>query len=345
MSDTITTTDAPKGAKGAMPQGAKPRDGKGAGGADDAGKKARKRPVLFGTLILILLVGTGLVLGSLWLLDAINYVSTDDAAIDGDHVDVSAKMLGRIAKLTAQEGDKADPGQLLVLLDDTDLRAQEAQATASLNYAKRNVELSKINLDRAQSDADRARTLFGTGAMTKEQNDHAANALDAASAQYAIALAQVDTADAQLGVLENQLLNTRITSPISGVVAKKSLMPGDVVQPGQTIYSINDLDSVWVTANFEETKIGRIAIGAPVQINVDAFGGKAYAGKVVLIGAGILTPPFSIGDFTKTTQRVPVRISLDKRQSSLIPGLSVEVKVKTRPLFQLELPFRAKEGS
>ena len=343
MSDTITTTDASKGAKGGTPQGAKPQGDKGKGGDDEAGKKARKRPILFGTLILIVLVGTGLVFGCLWLLDAINYVSTDDASIDGDHVSVSAKMLGRIAKLMVDEGDKAATGQLLVLLDDTDLRAQEVQATASLNYAKRNVELSKINLDRAQSDADRARTLFGTGAMTKEQNDHAANALDAASAQYAIALAQVDTANAQLGVLENQLLNTRITSPITGVVAKRSLMQGDIVQPGQTIFTINDLSTVWVTANFEETKIGRIAIGAPVEINVDAFGGRTFSGRVDLIGAGILPPPFSIGDFTKTTQRVPVRISLDEGQSSLIPGLSVEVKVRTKPLFRL--PFGEKEGS
>ena len=331
MSDTITTTDAPKGA---MPQGAKPRGAKGKGDDDEAGRKARKGPVVFGTLILILLVGTGLVFGFLWLLDAINYVSTDDAAIDGDHVSVSAKMLGRIAKLMVDEGDKAATGQLLVLLDDTDLRAQEAQATASLNYAKRNVELSKINLDRAQSDADRARTLFGSGAMTKEQNDHASNALDAASAQYQIALAQVDTADAQLGVIENQLLNTKISSPMTGVVAKKNLMPGDVVQPGQTIYTINDLDQVWVTANFEETKIGRIELGAPVEVTVDAFSGT-FMGKVVLIGAGIVAPPFSIGDFTKTTQRVPVRILLDKGQAGLIPGLSVEVKVRTKPLFKL----------
>src|SRR5208337_3412495 len=151
MSDTITTTDAPKGT---MPKGAKPQGAKGKGD-DEAGRKARKGPVVFGTLILILLVGTGLVFGFLWLLDAINYVSTDDAAIDGDHVSVSAKMLGRIAKLMVDEGDKAATGQLLVLLDDTDLRAQEAQASASLSYANRNVELSKINLDRAQSDADR----------------------------------------------------------------------------------------------------------------------------------------------------------------------------------------------
>jgi membrane fusion protein (multidrug efflux system) len=343
MSDTITTTEG----KGGSPVAARPGTGpqeaskvpgaKGEGGASDAGKKARKGPVLLGILILVLIVGTGLVIGSLWLLDAINSVSTDDAAIDGDHVNVSAKMLGRIAKLLVVEGDKVDAGQVLVLLDDTDLRAQEAQATASLNSARRNVELSRINLDRAQSDADRARSLFGTGAMTKEQNDHAANALEASSAQYAIANAQVDTANAQLGVLENQILNTKITAPIPGVVAKKSMMQGDVLQPGQTIYEINDLGSLWVTANFEETKIGRIAIGAPVEITVDAIKGRTFKGKVQLIGAGILTPPFSIGDFTKTTQRVPVRIALDKDQPGLIPGLSVEVKVKTKPLFKL--PF------
>ncbi len=237
MSDTNRT------GKGSAPQGAK-------GGAPDAGKKARKGPVVFGTVILIVLAGVGLVLGLRWLVDTINYVSTDDAAIDGDHVDVSSKMLGRISGLLAEEGDKVETGRLLVVLDDTDLHAQEAQASASLDYAKRNVALSKINLDRAQSDADRARILFGTGAMTKEQNDHAVNALEAAQAQYDIALAQVDTAGAQLGVIENQLLNTKIDSPIDGVVARKLMMPGDVVQPGQTIYTINDLDRLWITANF-----------------------------------------------------------------------------------------------
>jgi membrane fusion protein, multidrug efflux system len=305
-------------------------DAKGAAKAPDAGKKSRKGPMIFGSVILIVLAGVGIALGVLWLTDAINYVGTDDAAIDGDHVNVSAKTLGRIAKLLVAEGDKVAQGQVLVLLDEMDLRAQEAQASASLVYAKRSVELSKINLDRARSDADRARTLLGSGATTKEQSDHATNALDAASAQYAIALAQVDTSAAQLAVLETQLLNTKIGSPIAGVVAKKSMMQGDVVQPGQTIYSINDLDQVWVTANFEETKIGRIALGARVQVAVDAYPGRKFEGKVALIGAGIVPPSFSIGDFTKTTQRVPVRITLETAGTGLLPGMSVEVKVSSR---------------
>jgi membrane fusion protein (multidrug efflux system) len=89
---------------------------------------------------------------------------------------------------------------------------------------------------------------------------------------------------------------------------------------------------VWVTANFEETKISRIRVGAQVEITVDAFGGRVFTGKVALIGAGILTPPFSIGDFTKTTQRIPVKIVFSPAPESLalLPGMSAEVKVRIR---------------
>lgn len=334
MGDTMTTTDG-RGAKPAKPAGGK--DGAKDGAKDDSGKKARRGPKVFGSLILIIIIAVGLVVGLRWLQDTINFVGTDDASIDGDRVNVSAKTLGRISKLYAAEGDKVTAGQTLVVLDETDLRAQETQASASLSFAKRNAELAKINLDRAQSDSARTSTLQASGAATKEQAEHAASALDAANAQYAIALAQVDTATAQLGVIESSLLNARLTTAISGVVAKKSMVQGDVVQPGQAIYAINNLDSVWVTANFEETKIGRIELGAPVEVTVDAFSGRAFAGKVALIGAGIVPPSFSIGDFTKTTQRVPVRISLEKEEAALIPGMSVEVRVRTKPLFKL--PF------
>jgi membrane fusion protein, multidrug efflux system len=114
------------------------------------------------------------------------------------------------------------------------------------------------------------------------------------------------------------------------VIAKQSLMQGDVVQPGQTIFTVNDLVNIWVTAHFEETKISRIRVGAPVQITVDAYNTHPFLGRVSLIGTGIVSPPFSIGEFTKTTQRVPIKILFDAIPESavLLPGMSVEVKVK-----------------
>jgi membrane fusion protein (multidrug efflux system) len=293
-------------------------------------KKGRRAPIIIGGLVLLLLLAAGITFGAIWAVNTINYVSTDDAAIDGDHMDVSAKMLGRIKSVMVQEGNEVEAGQLLILLDDLDLRAQETQASSSLNSARQNLALARVNLDKTRVDFNRTDTLFKGGAATSEQHDHALSALETATVQYAIAQAQVDTANAELGVIQTQLLNTRITAPISGTVSKKPLLPGALVQPGQTILAINDLKHVWVTANFEETKIERIKRGAAVDITVDAYSSYPFRGRVSQVAAAIVPPPFSIGEFTKTTQRVPVKIEFTSLPDgfSLLPGMSVEVKVQ-----------------
>jgi membrane fusion protein (multidrug efflux system) len=296
-------------------------------------KKGRKAPIIIGVLVLLLLLGVGITFGAIWAVNRINYVRTDDAAVDCDHVEVSAKMLGRIKSVLVKEGDEVEPGELLLLLDDLDLRAQETQAASSLNYAREHLALAQVNLDKARADFKRVDTLFKGGAATSEQHDHAASAMKTATVQYAIAKAQVDTANAQLGVIQTQLLNTRITAPISGTVSKNPLLPGTLIQPGQSILAINDLKHVWITANFEETKIERIKTGASVDITVDAYSSYPFRGRVSQIAAAIVPPPFSIGEFTKTTQRVPIKIEFTNLPDdlSLLPGMSAEVKVEAQP--------------
>lgn len=288
----------------------------------------QKKPMVFARIILAVLVAAGIGFLVYWFIFS-RYVSTDDAAIDGNHVSVSAKMMGRVRNLTVDEGATVTAGQLLVQLDDTDLQAQEVQATASLDYANQNLDLAKVNLDRTQADFDRTKTLMDTGNATKEQYDHAVKTLAASKVQYSISQAQVETAKAQLGIIATQLLNTKITAPISGTIAVKSVMPGEVVQPGQTIFTINNLDDVWITANFEETKIRMIHLDEPADINVDAYPFRTFKGKVIQIGAGIKPPPFEIGESTKTTQKIPVKLQLTRIPGavSLLPGMSVEVNI------------------
>lgn len=302
-----------------------------AGAGGPAGKKIRKGPKVLGTIVLVVVAAAALCYGAAWWADSTAYVGTDDAAIDGRQVKLSSKMLGRIRDIKAEEGDKVRPGQVLVVLEDDDLKAQEAQARASLNYARTNLALSKVNLDKSEEDFDRIQKLFSGQATTKENFDHAQRAVEASKAQYSLAQASVDTSSAQLGVIETQLLNVEIATPIEGTVEKVSLNPGDLAQPGQAIVSVNNLESVWVTANLEETKIGRIRVGAPVKVTVDAFGGRLLEGKVAMIRAGIVPSAFQIGEFTKTTQRVPVKIELRQplEVGPLLPGMSVEVKVRT----------------
>lgn len=297
----------------------------------DGTEEKRKKPIRLGAIIIILLVLAGGIIGIVWLMDSLNYVSTDNASIDGEHTNISARMLGRIKTINTAEGDKVNEGQILVILDDADLKAQEKQVAAALNSARQNLSLSGINLERAERDYKRVKTLYGSNAATKEQFDHAQTALDTANAQHAIAQAQVEAARAQLGVVQTQLLNTQVLSPIPGTVAKVNLHPGDIAQPGLTILTINNLDVVWINANFEETKINRIKPDAAVEITVDAYPGLVLEGRVERISAGIVPPPFSIGEFTKTTQRIPVKIVFIDLPDSLrlLPGMSVEVKVKT----------------
>lgn len=271
-----------------------------------------------------------------------DYVSTDDAYVDANDVAISSKMLGRITYLGTDEGDTAKAGQVLVRLDDSDLKAQEASAKAGLELAQQSLPLDQVNINRAQDDFNRAEVQYKSGIVTKEQYDHAQKALEAAQAQYNIDLSKISAAKAQIGVIESQLSNTIVSAPMEGVVAKRWVLAGDVVQPGQPIFTIYDLQNIWVTANLEETKLSHIHLNDPVEIDVDTYPGVKFYGKVFEIGNytssefSLIPPNNASGNFTKVTQRVPVKISIedappqDGSKPVLRPGMSVEVSVKIK---------------
>ena len=272
-----------------------------------------------------------------------DFVSTDDAYIDANRVAISAKILGRVDTLLTDEGDTVQEGQVVVRLDDIDLRAQEAQARSAFALAQENINLAKVNLDRAQTDFKRAATQFRQNVIPKEQYDHTESELESAKARYNIAIAQSNTARAQLGIVETQLRNTVISSPMTGVVSKRWVLPGDVVQPGQPIFSVYDLKNIWVTANLEETSLTALHENDKVAITVDAYPDQTFSGKVFQIGSNtasqfsLIPPNNASGNFTKVTQRVPIKISIEQDSSSadprlvqLLPGMSVEVKVRVR---------------
>ena len=271
-----------------------------------------------------------------------DFVSTDDAYIDADRVSVSTKILGRINQLTVDEGDSVQQGQILVKLDDSDLRAQEAQANASLVFARENISLAKVNLEKAQMDYQRALSQFNQKIIPKEQYDHALSEFESTKARLNIANAQTASAQAQLGVIQTQLTNTVIESPMAGVVSKRWVLTGDVVQPGQSVFTIYNVKDVWVTANLEETSLSNLRLGDKVDISVDTYPNKKFIGTILRLGSNtasqfsLIPPNNASGNFTKVTQRVPIKISIERTDSNrsqninLLPGMSVEVKVRVR---------------
>ncbi len=338
MEDPISshpTSDAPSSKSDVKQAG--PPQGEGAAGS----RKRRRRllPVVI-PLLLALLVLAG---GAYWYLELRGVIDTDDATIDGDRMVVSTKVPGRITTLGADEGDTVQVGELLVQLDDSDLQARVAQAMARLSLAQDNVTLADVNVREAEDDFNRAQMQYQGQAIPKEDLDHAQSALAAARAQQGIAMAQVQTARADLDVVQTQLEDTKVYSTFAGVVAKRWVLPGEVVQPGQPILTLFNLADVWVTALFEETKIREIPMGSRAEVSVDAFPNRPLHGTVILIGAAaasqfsLIPPQNASGNFTKVTQRVPVRIALDRPAGAqgsqdrtplrLVPGMSVVVTI------------------
>ena len=328
-------------------------------------QKARKIKA-YGALSLVLIAV--ILIGWYYYRQYEKYYSTDDAYIDADRVAVSSKILGRIIQINVEEGDTAQSGQLLVHLDSSDLVSQRIQAmavrdqavaavhqaTAKFELDQKGIKVQEINVDKAKEDFDRATVQYDGKVISKEQFDHMNKAyqaamaqLDASRAQLTVSQSQIESAElsiktaaAQIASIETQLKNTRIFSPGSGRIAKRWLLPGDIVQPGQAILTLTKDSLFWITAFFEETKVGGIHDRQEAEFTVDAFPGIKFFGSVYDIGTNtaaqfsLIPPNNASGNFTKVTQRIPVKISIQRTNSKdpdimkrLISGMSVIVKI------------------
>jgi len=328
-------------------------------------KKEKSGRVYIPLLLIILLIAGG---GAYWYIDYSKYINTDDAHVEADNVAISSKILGRISQVFAQEGDSVRRGQLMVVLDSTDLVAQKnqamaakmqaeaavAQAEAKYQFDLKNTAVQEITLSKVQGDFDRAKSQYKSDVITQEQFDHARKALETAHAQLDAdhsqakvsgsqiksMLASVESAQAQINVIQTQINNTRLYAPSDGVVGKRWLLPGDIAQAGQSIYTIVNDRKLWVTIFLEETKLENLNIGQPCLFSLDTYPGVTFTGKIIEIGSNTASQ-FSLipannasGNFTKVTQRVQLKISIDgvrdgKKLSAfrILSGMSAVVKI------------------
>lgn len=309
--------------------------------------------------------------GIYWYIDYSKYVKTDDAYVSSDNTSVSSKIMGRISHLYVEEGDSVKEGQLLAELDSLDLLAQQKQivagklqtvanrlqAEAKYAYDVKNIQVLKIGFEKAKEDFDRTKLQYNGDVVTKEQFDHSKKALETAQAQYNASKALLDVsqsqiktaeaaivnADAQIGVISTQLTNTKLYAPTDGVVAKRWLLPGDVAQPGQSIYTVNNNQKFWIMVYLEETKMEGLHLGQHAVFKLDTYPEVTFEGKIFTIGSStasqfsLIPPNNASGNFTKVTQRVPVKISIDSTTKgqkissfNLLTGMSAVVKIEKK---------------
>jgi membrane fusion protein (multidrug efflux system) len=328
-------------------------------------KKEKGGKVYIPLILVILLVLGGAIY---WYIDYSKYIKTDDAKVESDNVAVSPKILGRINELMADEGDVVKKGQLVAVLDSVDMVAQKNQAIAAkmlaeasvlqarakYQYDLKNNKVMEVSLSKVQEDFDRAKVQFSGNVITQEQFDHAKKAVETAQAQLDAARslanvsntqiqssqASVESTQAQINQIDAQLSHVKLYAPSDGVIGKRWLMPGDIAQPGQAIFTIVNDNKLWISIFLEETKLQNLHVGQPVIFTLDTYPGVTFNGKILTLGSNtaaqfsLIPASNASGNFTKVTQRVQLKISIDgvadgKKLADyrILSGMSAVVKI------------------
>jgi membrane fusion protein, multidrug efflux system len=276
--------------------------------------------------VISLVIAVALVVGAYMIYQNFMFEETDDAQIEGHSFLLAPKVTGYILKVNVVEGQKVKAGDTLIEIDPRDYENILKQSQS---------ELTSVTARRADTEKNfhRLNELFSKAAVSRQQFDTAATVYSEAKARFDAITAQVNQAQINLDY-------TQIKAPMNGIIARKSAEVGMLATPGIPLLGFVDTEERWVTANFKETDLGGVKVGAKVDIDVDAVDHRSYHGEVQAImpatGAvfTLLPPDNATGNFTKVVQRVPVKIAFKDLKPDdmdiLRAGLSVVVKVHKR---------------
>jgi len=221
---------------------------------------------------------------------------------------------------------------------DAAVAAADAQA-AAVDTAKAQIAEAEAGVRMSESRQAQAKAGEASARAGLRNAQTGPEQVTAMRARASSAQARVEQMKASLAQAELNLQRTVIKAPVRGVVSKKGVNPGQVIQGGQPLLSLVQSDDVWITANFKETQLTDMRPGQRVTVSVDAYEGKTFQGKVDSIAAAtgarfsLLPPENATGNFVKVVQRVPVKIALEGGQDPehlLRPGMSVTPTVYTR---------------
>ncbi len=290
--------------------GAERKEGDDKGG--DKKNEEKKKPGFKWTplkiVLLLVVAAVLLIVGILYLLNALAHETTDDAYTTGYVHLISSRVTSNVVELDIVDNEYVHEGQVLVRLDPRDFQVQ--------------VDKAQADFDKAKADFDRVDALKNDVAISKQDYDQT-------KANFEVARAALEDAKNQLGYCT-------IVAPSDGFIGNRTVNVGNRVTVGGALMAV--VQDVWVLANYKETQLGKMKAGQRVQITVDAIPKKKFAGHIDSFSPGtgstfaLLPPDNATGNFTKIVQRVPVKIVFEPDdirdfRNRLVPGLSVETSV------------------
>ena len=255
--------------------------------------------------------------GPVSLLDASGFVTARRIAT------VSAKITGKVREVLIEEGQQVEQGQVLATLDDADAQAAMELSRAQLSAAKTQLAELRANLDLARRDLARQQDLVRQQLSSQQALDNAETNVKTLNARIASQLAQVEVASKSVAVTQQQLDNTIVRAPFSGVITVKAAQPGEMISPISAgggsirtgIGTLVDMESLEIQVDVNEAYIGRVAPGMPVQAVLNAYPEWKIPGRLLAI--------IPTADRSKAT--VKVRIAIDSKDRRIVPDMGVRV--------------------
>ncbi|TDQ59781.1 membrane fusion protein (multidrug efflux system) [Mesocricetibacter intestinalis] len=325
--------------------------------AQSATHKSKKRKKALSIFITVLVL-IALAVGIYWFVFIKDYEETEDAYVAGNQVMVSAQVSGSVKRINAEDMDFVRAGDVLIELDDTDLKlvfeqakdrlASAVRQISQLHYLVKQLEASvrakQVLLAQAEGNLARREQLAKSQAIDKESLQHAREAVSAAKAELDAMRNQLEANQALLmqtplrqqpevrnaaSALKKAWLDlqrSKILSPLDGYVARRNVQIGQKLSVGSPLLAVISSEQMWVDANFKETQLTNMRIGQPVTLHFDLYGTDAeFEGRVEGIDMGtgsafsLLPAQNATGNWIKVVQRVPVRIALDPEQMRKFP--------------------------
>lgn len=309
-------------------------------------EKLSRRKIFKWAAIALILVAVAVFGYRYWRHSAL-YVSTDDAYLNANTVDVAAQIGGQVIHVDVRDNQQVKAGDPLFDIDpqpyrlalekaQAQLRLAEqsvSQQSAAITAAEAQVAQRQAELQNAESNNRRQQQLVRQGFLSKQGAEASRTQVRTATASLHTAQANLEQARSALGTpgdnnaaikaaqaAVNQALldlqHTHIAASTQGSVANLSLRPGNTVQAGTPLFALISNQEYWVDTNFKETELERVRPGAPATITVDMYRDHPFHGVVESVSGGagtafsLLPPQNATGNWVKVTQRVPVRVRI-----------------------------------
>lgn len=298
-------------------------------------------------LVITLVLLTATVFGYRYWRHSELYVSTDNAYLNANTVEIAAQVGGNVTRVYVRDNQAVKAGDPLFEIDPQPYRIALEKAQAQLQLAQQSVSQQqsavaaaeaqvsqrKAELQNALSNNRREQQLVKQGFLSKQGSEAARTQAATAEAALHAAEANLEQARSALGNSGEQNANvqaaqaavnqakldlehTHVTAPTQGVIANLSLRPGNNVQPGTPLFALISNQEYWADANFKETELERIRVSEKATVTVDMYPDHPFHGVVESVSGGagtafsLLPPQNATGNWVKVTQRVPVRVRI-----------------------------------